>query len=456
MPGVVKVITHKDVKGKNRITGLITFPTNKGDGWDRPILCDTKVFQYGDAIAIVCADTIEQAKAAAEKVKVELEDTARLHERPGGHGRRRHRDPPRHPERLLRAEDRQGCGHRADHGKGRRTWSRTSFYLQRQPHLHHRARHRLRLCRRRGTSDDPLEVASACYLHLYMIAPGIGIEPDKLRMIQNPAGGTFGYKFSPTMEALLGVAAMATERPVYLELRLHQQYMHVHRQALARSGSTSRWPPTRTARSLAMEDGLVRRPRPVLRVRRPADPPRHPVHRRRLQHPQHPRPRPHRLHQPCLGLGVPRLRLAAGLPGLRESWWTNWPRKSAWTRSSSATRTSTARAPRPRPARTPEVYSFEEMFDKLRPMYHEAKEKAPARIDRRDQEGRRRHARHLRLRPRRLRTAPRPYVELTPDGVIGLRHLAGPRPGRRHRHPRHRPRGPAPAGHPPEADQARS
>ena len=53
MPGVVKVVTHKDVKGKNRITGLITFPTNKGDGWDRPILCDTKVFQFGDAIAIV-------------------------------------------------------------------------------------------------------------------------------------------------------------------------------------------------------------------------------------------------------------------------------------------------------------------------------------------------------------------------------------------------------------------
>ena len=40
MPGVFKVVTHKDIKGKNRITGLITFPTNKGDGWDRPILCD--------------------------------------------------------------------------------------------------------------------------------------------------------------------------------------------------------------------------------------------------------------------------------------------------------------------------------------------------------------------------------------------------------------------------------
>ena len=39
MPGVFKVLTHKDVKGNNRITGLVTFPTNKGDGWDRPILC---------------------------------------------------------------------------------------------------------------------------------------------------------------------------------------------------------------------------------------------------------------------------------------------------------------------------------------------------------------------------------------------------------------------------------
>ena len=62
MPGVAKVVTHKDVKGNNPITGLVIFPTNKGDGWDRPILCDTKVFQYGDAIAIVCADTVEQAR----------------------------------------------------------------------------------------------------------------------------------------------------------------------------------------------------------------------------------------------------------------------------------------------------------------------------------------------------------------------------------------------------------
>ncbi len=52
---------------------MITFPTNKGDGWDRPILNDTKVFQYGDVLAIVCADTKAHAEDAAKKVKVELE-----------------------------------------------------------------------------------------------------------------------------------------------------------------------------------------------------------------------------------------------------------------------------------------------------------------------------------------------------------------------------------------------
>ncbi len=73
MPGVFQVITYKDIKGNNRINGLVNYPWNKNDGFDRPILCDKKIFQFGDAIAIVCADTIEQAEAAADAVKVEIE-----------------------------------------------------------------------------------------------------------------------------------------------------------------------------------------------------------------------------------------------------------------------------------------------------------------------------------------------------------------------------------------------
>ncbi|HEY6795347.1 MAG TPA: hypothetical protein VI248_11770 [Kineosporiaceae bacterium] len=72
MPGVVRIVTARDIQGTNAIGGL-NAPENVGDTWDRPILCDTKVFQFGDAISLVCADTIEQARAAAKKVKVDLE-----------------------------------------------------------------------------------------------------------------------------------------------------------------------------------------------------------------------------------------------------------------------------------------------------------------------------------------------------------------------------------------------
>jgi len=222
MPGVVKVITHKDVKGKNRITGLITFPTNKGDGWDRPILCDSKVFQYGDAIAIVCADTEEHARAAADKVKVELEvlpaymnamdamaeDAIEIH--PG--------TPNVYFEqKVVKGEETAPIMERAAYVV------EDSYYSQRQPHLTVESDTGFAYF----DSEGRLTIHSKSIglaLHLLMIAPGLGLPPEKIRMIQNPAGGTFGYKFSPTMEALLGVACMATGRPVSLTYD-YQQYM---------------------------------------------------------------------------------------------------------------------------------------------------------------------------------------------------------------------------------------
>ncbi len=64
------------------------------------------------------------------------------------------------------------------------------------------------------------------FLHHAMIAPGLGITPEKLTLVQNPAGGTFGYKFSPTMEALLGAAALATGKSVFLNYTWYQQQIY--------------------------------------------------------------------------------------------------------------------------------------------------------------------------------------------------------------------------------------
>jgi aldehyde oxidoreductase len=55
-----------------------------------------------------------------------------------------------------------------------------------------------------------------------MIAPGLGLEPDQIALVSNPMGGTFGYKFCPTMEGLVGAAALATGKPCFLRYNYFQ------------------------------------------------------------------------------------------------------------------------------------------------------------------------------------------------------------------------------------------
>ncbi len=214
MPGVFKVVTHKDVKGKNRITGLITFPTNKGDGWERPILCDKKIFQYGDAIAIVCADTDAQAKAAAKMVKVEIEELPAYMSAPAAMEPDAIEIHPGTPniyyiQNIAKGDDTKPIFDKAD------VTIEGDYYTSRQPHLP------IEPDVGYAYIDDDGKVivhskSIGIHLHLLMIAPGLGLEPENLVLVQNNAGGTFGYKFSPTMEALIGAATMATQRPVYL------------------------------------------------------------------------------------------------------------------------------------------------------------------------------------------------------------------------------------------------
>jgi len=222
MPGVEKVITHKDVKGKNRITGLITFPTNKGDGWDRPILCDEKIFQFGDAIAIVAADTVANAKAAADKVVVSLEQLPAYMSAPAAMAEDAIEIHPGTPNIYYEQKRAKGAD-TAPLMKSAAYVVEGQYYLQRQPHLTMEPDVGFAYLDDEGTLTIHSK-SIGIHLHHAMICPGLGVEPEKLRIIQNPAGGTFGYKFSPTMEALVGVAAMATNKPVALA---YDYYQHI-------------------------------------------------------------------------------------------------------------------------------------------------------------------------------------------------------------------------------------
>lgn len=221
MPGVVKIVTAKDIKGKNRITGLITFPTNKGDGWERPILCDEKVFQYGDALAIVCAATEAQAKAAAAKVKVELEPLPEYMSAPAAMAEDAIEIHPGTPNVYYTQKIAKG-GETAPIFDSADVVVEGDYFTTRQPHMPIEPDVGYAYM----NDEGKLVIHSksiGLHLHLYMIAPGLGIEPENMVMVQNAAGGTFGYKFSPTMEALVGAACLATGKPVYLGYDWYQQ-----------------------------------------------------------------------------------------------------------------------------------------------------------------------------------------------------------------------------------------
>ncbi|MDR1857106.1 MAG: molybdopterin-dependent oxidoreductase [Desulfovibrio sp.] len=224
MPGVFKVLTHKDVKGKNRINGCVTFPdANKCDGWDRPILNDTKVFQYGDALAIVCADSECHARAAAEKVKFDLEQLPEYMSAPEAKAPGAIEIHPGTPNVYFVQPLIKGAEVDPFFKDPNNVVAEGSYYTQRQPHLPIEPD----VGYAYKNEEGKLVIHSksiGIHLHGFMIADGIGVKfPDELVMVQNTAGGTFGYKFSPTMEALLGVAVLATGRPCHLRYNYEQQ-----------------------------------------------------------------------------------------------------------------------------------------------------------------------------------------------------------------------------------------
>ena len=170
--------------------------------------------------AIVCADTEAHARAAADKVKVDLEVLPAYLSAPAAMAEDALEIHPGTPNvyfelPIVKGEDTAPLMKKAAYVV------EDEFYLQRQPHLTIEPDVGFAYMDEEGRLTIHSK-SIGIHLHHAMIQAGLGIPADKLRLVQNGAGGTFGYKFSPTMEALLGVACMATNRPVFLKYNYYQ------------------------------------------------------------------------------------------------------------------------------------------------------------------------------------------------------------------------------------------
>ena len=64
MPGVVRIFTYKDVPGENQIGGIVP---------DEPLLAEHHVHFQGMPVALVVAESVEEARNAIKKIKIEIE-----------------------------------------------------------------------------------------------------------------------------------------------------------------------------------------------------------------------------------------------------------------------------------------------------------------------------------------------------------------------------------------------
>jgi xanthine dehydrogenase D subunit len=214
MPGVQAILTHEDVPGQ-KLYGL--------EIHDQPVLAFEHVRYWGEAVALVAADHPEQARRAAEKVRVDyqvlppiteaeqalLPDAPRLH--PAGnvtrHVKIRHGDPNVRADVVVTGEYEIGMQDQAPLGP------------------------ESGLAIPDGEGGVDLQIATQ-WLHVdqEQLAKVLGLPPEKVRLTMAGIGGAFGAREDLSMQAHACLLALNTLRAVKISYSRPESFVgHVHR-----------------------------------------------------------------------------------------------------------------------------------------------------------------------------------------------------------------------------------
>ena len=225
MPGVVKVITAKELKAtgaNNELAEANWHISSTVMKCSRTVLAEDKLYRWGDVVALVVADTERHAREAAKKVTVDIEklpecmsyleaclpDATRVHD-----------DTPnvfaRQP--LLKGvglEDARKVAEMIDNAP----YSvEGSFYSSREPHLS------IEGCTVQAYYDEDgmltfQSKSQGVYTSIARVGDAIGVPQDKLRVMMNPTGASFGWSTNAGDLALAGTAVVCTGEPCALHM----------------------------------------------------------------------------------------------------------------------------------------------------------------------------------------------------------------------------------------------
>jgi CO/xanthine dehydrogenase Mo-binding subunit len=225
MAGVHAVLTHDDVPGDKRF-GL--------EFRDQPVLAFDRVRYFGEPVALVAAEHPEQARRAAEQIRVEYEpldpvvdpataaESEPIHPQSWtqGHG---YRDDPRPNvvrSMVIRHGDPESAGDVAVSGV-------YDLGIQDQAFLGPESG----LAVPDGEGGVDVYVATQ-WLHVDrdQVAPCLGLAPEQVRIHLAGVGGAFGGREDLSMQIHGAMLALHTNRPVKMVYNREESFVgHIHR-----------------------------------------------------------------------------------------------------------------------------------------------------------------------------------------------------------------------------------
>jgi aldehyde oxidoreductase len=232
MQGVKKIILAEDLKaaGSPNVMAEANFHARSTVMLpSRKILCEDKIFRYGDIVGLVVADTRDHARAAAAKVKVEIErlpECLNFLEAAMPDAYRVHEDTPNVfcMQPVLKGvglDDATKVAGAIDNSKYS---AEGSFYTSREPHL--------------SIEGDTMQTyfdedgmltfqckSQGVYTSVFRIGGALGVPRKKLRVLMNPTGASFGWSTNAGDLCLVGAAAVVMRAPVALSMS-YEEHQH--------------------------------------------------------------------------------------------------------------------------------------------------------------------------------------------------------------------------------------
>jgi CO/xanthine dehydrogenase Mo-binding subunit len=204
-PGVVRVFTAADIPGVNRL-GII--PVSK----DQEFIAQEIVRHRGQAVALVAADSLAAARAGADAVRVDYEELPGVFDPEEALAENAPLVHPDHPTGNLLRENLIKKGD-VDEALAKSHVTVEAEYTTGR--VEHAA---LEMEGGRAEFEDGRVIVWACTQNPHYdqadLALFLGVDPEKIRVVQAETGGGFGGKLDISVQPFLALAAWHLKRSV--------------------------------------------------------------------------------------------------------------------------------------------------------------------------------------------------------------------------------------------------